>query len=296
MPFDLTDMHLFVQVAEEGSITAGAVRAHLALASASARIRSMEDHLGAPLLTRGPRGVSLTQAGTVLLRHARLITRQWEQMQGELADFAQGRTGRVRLLCNTATLTEFLLENMRAYLLAHPNVDIDIAEGLSADIVKAVTEYRADVGIVAQATDVGGLETLPFRRLRIVLVTPPGHPLAQQQGGVCFEQTLEYEFVGLEGTSSIQKYLAAHAARAGKWIHLRVRLRSFEAVCAMVAGGVGVAIIPETAAEHAAKTMDLRLVHLTDAWASRQLTICLRTYADLPAYAKDLIDLIQSRP
>jgi len=296
MPFDLTDLHLFVQVAEEGSITGGAARAHLALASASARIRNMESHMGAPLLARRPRGVAITQAGTVLLRHARLITRQWERLQGDLAEFAQGRTGRVRLLCNTATLTEFLLENMRAYLLAHPGVDIDIAEGLSAEIVKDVTEHRADMGVVAQATDMGGLETLPFRRLRMVLVAPPGHPLTARQDGVGFEQTLEYEFVGLEGTSSIQKYLAAHAARAGKCIHLRVRLRSFDAVCAMVAGGVGVAVIPETAAELAAKTMDIRLMRLTDAWASRQLTICLRSYADLPAYAKDLIDLIQAKP
>ena len=66
--FDLIDLRLFVHVAEAGSITHGAVRANMTLASASERIRAMEDALSAPLLERNRRGIQLTSAGTVLLR------------------------------------------------------------------------------------------------------------------------------------------------------------------------------------------------------------------------------------
>ena len=67
MAFDLADLSLFRHVVEAGSITHGAGRAHLALGAASARIRNMEQALGAPLLMRGRHGVATTQAGRTLL-------------------------------------------------------------------------------------------------------------------------------------------------------------------------------------------------------------------------------------
>ena len=91
--FDLTDLRLFVHVAEAGSITHGAARANMTLASASERIRAMEDALSAPLLERKRRGVQLTSAGRVLLHHAWVVTQQLEQMRGELANFGKGLRG-----------------------------------------------------------------------------------------------------------------------------------------------------------------------------------------------------------
>src|SRR5438270_10961473 len=80
--FDLTDLRLFLHVAEAASITHGASRSNMALASASERIRAMEDALGAPLLERKRRGVQLTPAGAALARHARIVTQQLEHMRG----------------------------------------------------------------------------------------------------------------------------------------------------------------------------------------------------------------------
>ena len=82
MSFDFTDLRLFVHVVESGSITKGAELSHLALASASARIRGMEDMLEVPLLSRGRRGVVPTQAGQALVRHARIVLAQWDRMMG----------------------------------------------------------------------------------------------------------------------------------------------------------------------------------------------------------------------
>ena len=83
MRFDLTDLRLFLLVTESSNITKGAERAGLALASASARIRAMEEELGVPLLERGRRGVQTTSAGQALAFHARTVMEQMERMRGE---------------------------------------------------------------------------------------------------------------------------------------------------------------------------------------------------------------------
>ncbi len=287
--FDLTDLRLFLHTAEAGSITAGAERAHLTLASASARIRGMEDTLGVPLLTRNRRGVETTAAGRTLVHHARVVLQQMDRMRGELGEYARGLKGYVRLLSNTAAMTEFLPETLSAFLAAHPEVDIDLEELVSHEIVEAIAQGRADIGIVNDAVDLSGLETFPFRHDRLVLVTARDHPLAERRE-LAFVETLQEDFVGLTGDNALQAYLAGHAARAGHRLKYRVRLRSFDAVCRMVERNVGVGVIPEHAAIRLQRSMGIRRVRLTDAWATRLLRICVRHFDDLPAFARQLIE------
>lgn len=131
MRFDLTDLKLFCDVVDEGSITAGAEKSALALAAASTRIRNMELALGAALLTRSRLGVTLTPAGRTLLKHARTILGQTARMREDLSTFAGGLSGEVRLLANTNALTEFLPEALSSFLSAHPHVSVDLEERLS---------------------------------------------------------------------------------------------------------------------------------------------------------------------
>ena len=138
MHFDLVDLRLFLHVAEAGSITAGAARSGLALASASARVRGMEEQAGVPLLERGRRGVEPTPAGRTLLHHARLVTGQMERMRGELGEYARGLKGHVRLLANTAAAAEYLPEILAAFLAANPSVDVDLDERPSSEDRKSV--------------------------------------------------------------------------------------------------------------------------------------------------------------
>jgi len=293
MSFDFTDLRLFVHVVESGSITKGAELSHLALASASARIRGMEDMLEVPLLSRGRRGVVPTQAGQALVRHARIVLAQWDRMMGELGEYAKGLKGHVRLLCNTATLTEFLPDLLSSYLNKHPNVSVDVHEKLSAEIVQDVVDGKADLGVVAKATDVGELETQPFRELTMVVVASPKHSLASKRS-VSFSEVLEYDTVGMFEGSSIQTYLEGHAARMGKQISYRVRLRGFLAMGRMVENNVGVAIIPDTAAQRCKETMDIRAIRLTDSWATRQLILCARSFKDLPMHVRELVDMLHN--
>ncbi len=293
MRFDLTDLRLFCEVVDGGSITAGAARSALALAAASTRIRGMERSLGAELLTRSRQGVTPTPAGLTLLKHSRTILAESARLNEDLGAFAGGASGEVRLLANTNALTEFLPEALSAFLADHPQVSVDLEERLSDEIVGLIAEGVADVGIVAGTVDVGALATYPFRSDRFVVVTARGHPLAAL-GRASFAQVLDFDVVGLDRAASLQRFLAGKATREGRPLRLRVQLRSFDAVCRMVECGVGVGIVPATTAARAAKTMALAIVDLTDDWAQRDLTIVVRAEGELRPYARALVESLRS--
>ncbi len=298
--FDLVDLRLFLHVAEAASITGGAARAGMALASASERIRAMEAALGASLLDRQRRGVALTPAGSALARHAGIVAQQLERMRGELIEYATGLRGHVRLLSNTAATTEFLPAALGTFLSAHPMIDVDLEERPSGEIVRAVAAGLADIGIVADAVDAAAeLETFPFADDRLVVIAPPGHALGRHALGrrraLAFRETLDHDYVGLGAGSALQEHLDDHAARAGYRLRLRVRLPGFDAVCRVVASGIGLAVVPATAAQRCRRSMTIRVIPLTDAWALRRLTICVRSLRALPAHARALVEHLSAR-
>jgi len=295
MHFDLVDLDLFRRVVEAGSITRGAERAHLALAAASTRIRHMEEAFGAALLVRGRQGVTPTQAGRTLLQHARSILRDAERLREDLGAYAGGFAGQIRMLSNTNALTEFLPEALSSFLADHPHVSVDLEERLSDEIVGLIAEGVGDVGIVAGTVDASTLETYPFRNDRFVLVVAREHPLARR-ARIGFVQVLDHDFVGLDRASALQRFLADKAARIGRPLRLRVQLRSFDAVCRLVECNVGIGIVPETTARRVAKTMAIVPVALTDAWAARALTICVRSFKELAPFARELVTHLRAKP
>jgi DNA-binding transcriptional LysR family regulator len=289
MRFDLVDLQLFLHVAETASITHGAEMSNLALASASGRIRKMEELAGVPLLERGRRGVMLTPAGRAFVHHARLVLQQVEHMKGELSEFAGGRKGRVRMQANASALSEFLPEVFKEFLANHPGIDIDLEENSSYEIVRSVAEGFVEIGIVADIVDFADLEAFPFATDRLVVVMPRHHPLAGQRS-LAFRSLLDHEFVGLAATNALQQHIGQRAIQAGKPLKLRVRLGSFDAVSRMVGSGVGVAVIPETAARRCRRAVAIRVARLTDPWALRQLHVCTRRSTDLPPPARLLLE------
>ena len=293
MRFDIADLSLFRHIVDAGSITHGAERANLALAAASTRIRNMEDALGAALLVRGRQGVQPTQAGRTLLQHARTILRQADRLREDLGAYAGGLAGQIRVLSNTNALTEFLPEALGSFLASHPHVSIDLEERLSDEIVGLIAEGNADIGIVAGTVDYGGLKTFPFRHDRFVLVVAKNHELASRSR-IGFAEVLDYDMVGLDRASAIQRFLADKANRIGRPLRLRVQLRSFDAICRLVECNVGVGIVPETTVRRTERTMAIRAVRLTDSWAPRELTICVRDLESLPPYARQLVDHLRA--
>ena len=288
MHFDFTDLRLYLNILDTGNITAGAARSHLSLAAASARIRAMESSLGIDFLERGRRGVTPTPVGKALAQHARVLLQQAERMQQDLADYAQGVKGQVRLLCNTTAITEYLPELLADFLREHPNLDIDLQELPSTRITHALREGAADLGIVSDAVDIDDLQTRPFRDDPLVLIMPRDHPLADA-GSVSFSDTLLHDYVGLNANSALAVHLEEQALHAGVRLQIRIRADGFDGVMRMVARGAGLAIVPLAAVERRASETSFKHLALQEPWAQRKLMLCARDFAVLPGYAKALL-------
>lgn len=196
-------------------------------------------------------------------------------------------------MSNTVSLTEFLPEALSTFLVTHPNVNIDLEEKLSFEIVSALNEGTVDIGILANSVDVSAFETFPFYDDRLTLVTSKEHALTEC-AGIHFSETLDYDFIGLQRGSALQEFLSEQAARAGKRFKYRVRLRSFDAVCRMIERNVGVGVVPEVAAKRLQKSMEVRIIPILDAWSTRKLLICTQSFAELPIHAQHLIEQIRT--
>ncbi len=271
--FDLLDLELFAHVVDAGSITHGAHQVRLALPSASARIRLMERTIGTPLLTRGRRGVTATPAGQLLLRHARTVLHQIDRMHGDLAKYADGLVATIRLLANTAAVATALPADLVSFLVAHPNIDVDLEERPSHAIVQAIAEGRADIGIVASSVSLGQLDRVVLRDDQLVLLTPAAHRLARRKQ-VRFDECIDHPFIGLTAGSALQEHLEGHAQPLGQRPHYRVRLPSVEAVCRAVAAGVGLSVLPDAAVRRWQESFPVATIPLSDNWAARQLLLC----------------------
>ncbi|MBV4474697.1 LysR family transcriptional regulator [Pseudomonas botevensis] len=291
MHFDLTDLRLYLHILDTGNITAGAARSHLSLAAASARIRAMEASLGTEFLQRGRRGVTPTAAGKALAQHARILLQQAERMQQDLADYARGVKGQVRLLCNTTAMTEYLPEVLADFLCSHRNLDIDLQELPSARITHALRQGAADLGIVSDAVDTTDLQTRPFRDDPLVLILPTGHPLAERSS-LTFSETLGHDYVALGADSALAIHLEEQALHIGQRMSIRIRADGFDGVTRMVARGAGLAIVPKVAIERWAPAGGVISRPLDESWANRRLQLCARRFEQLPGYAQALLEAL----
>ncbi len=292
MQFDLTDLRLFVLTAEEGNLTRAAARQHLSLAAASARIKALEQQSGLALFLREARGVRMTPPGEAFLHHARGVLRQSERLRADLLEYSDGLGGHVRVFANTTAVTDFLPEILPDFLARNPRVNVDLQEKPNTEIPRGVLDSRADIGIVAGPVETLGLTSIHFSTDRLVLVTSCGHPLARRKR-VSFAETLEEDTVGMNESSTLQTFLASVTQPLGKRLKLRVQLNSFDAMCRMIGAGVGVGIVPESAARRHQEGMRLALVELTDPWSVRERYILVRDNEPLPAFARALVDAIR---
>ncbi len=291
MHFDLVDQRLMVHIADANSMTRGAELCFISLPAASTRIKNLEESIGTKLLYRTGQGVTLTPPGQAFVSHARMVMGQIQHLRGDMQDYVRGIKGHVRVLANTTALGEFLPPVLRHFLREHPDVNIDLRERLSHDIVRAVSEGKTDIGIVAGTVRTENLEILPYHRDRLVLVVPRGHAL-DGQAEVDFADTLELDHIGLHETSAINAFLRQVSDQLHRPIKLRIQVASFETACRMIESGVGVGVLPESAARRHAHALDIAIVKLADAWSLRELQICVRRLDALPSFAQELVQLL----
>lgn len=270
---DLVTLRLFVRAAESGTLSEAAEQSNLALAAASRRIALMEERFGVRLFRRSRQGLALTPAGAALLDHARSLLKQVLAIEGELADFAGGMRGTIRIQTNPSAIIQFLPADLAAFAAERPDVRLDLQENMSSEIVSAVSEGRADIGIIIGGTPAPQLDTHIYRTDRLALLAPRGSLAGRTE--IAFAEVLDQDFIGLLNSTALTRALVEQAAQAEVSLRLRMQVRSFDGVCRMVEAGFGYGILPLIAARGFAASMRLDVVPLSDGWATRQMLLCL---------------------
>lgn len=272
---DLTTLRLFIAVCEEKNLTRAAAREGIAASAVSKRMNDFELAFGISLFERLSKGMALTPAGEALLHHARVTLLNVEKIAVELAEYAKGVRGHVRMFANLSAIVQFLPEDLSGFFGAHRSLRVDLQERPSAQVVSGIEEGLAEIGICSAVAETRHLESFHYRYDNLVLLVRPDHPLAARRR-VAFAETLDFDHVGLHAASSIYLMSQVAAAQAGKSLNLRIRVPGFDAVCRMVQADMGVGLIPDRAFEVIGAGMNLRAVRLGDAWARRQLKIVIR--------------------
>lgn len=287
MNYDFTDLRVFGAVAETESLSKGALKSHISAPSASYRIKNLENRIGTELFTRDGKGMSLTPAGRVLLSHVQTVTAALEHLNADISRYSQGITGHVRVVANSSCLVS-LTPQLSDFLVAFPHVNIELDEKRSQDIVQAVIDARADIGLLAGDIDTRNLVTLPYGNDRLVVVVSPRHKLASQVK-VDFADLLHFDFVATGVSSSNHLFLANNAARQGKRLNVRVNVGSFPVVLDLVEANVGIAIVPRSVARERVRAGRITCLALKNEWAWRNQQLVTKSLDSLPTFARDLI-------
>ncbi|MDM0015083.1 LysR family transcriptional regulator [Variovorax sp. J22P168] len=274
MHYDLTDLRIFLATAEEGSLSRGAARCHLAPSSASLRLKGLEEALHVTLFVRQARGVALTAAGTVMLEHVRQCLARLEQMHSDLSPYALGLGTHLTFFANNNAVNSHLPADLARFFAAHPSVRITLEERLGPDIIAAVAQGRADIGVVAIESDHPDLEFLPYREDRFVIVAPLGGRLSRRKS-VRFAECFQETWICLQNGSALHTYLMNQAAALGGRLDVRVQVAGYAAVARLVASGAGIGIVPESALD-ASERERLAVIALAEPWAERHHRVCVR--------------------
>jgi DNA-binding transcriptional LysR family regulator len=292
--FDLISLRLFVATVEAGSFTAGAERFGISLAAASKRIAELEAHVGAALFARSKRGAVPTAAGQTLHRHAIEVVARLEQLAVAMDDFRRGTQGHLCLWANPSAFGGFLPAVLATYAAEHPDVKIDLEEALSEEGVRGVASGAAELAIIGDNTPADGLHSLVCDVDELVLIVPSRHALVNAKS-VSFAQILDHDFVSLGRSTSLTRHISAAAEAIGRTLKVRVQARTFDAVCRIVAGGLGLGILPRAGALPQAAALGLKLVGLEGMRTERRLLMIMRDRASLSASARAFVELVEER-
>lgn len=290
MRIDPVSLRLFVAVMDTGTISAAAEREHIAPSAVSRRLSDLEDLLRTSLLQRSNRGIEPTAAGMELLGLARNVLNDLDNIQRQLGDFSSGERGLVRVYANLSAITEFMPGSLRSFMARHSQVQVQLEEKISSAVLQGVAGNAADVGIYAHGnSQADGLVSLPWRRDELVVAVPMDHVLAEREH-VGVRELLVHDFVGLHSGSFINQELLKAAREHDLPFRCRMQVTSFDALALMVEAGMGIALMPRLMGERFGRLFGLRILRLDEAWAVRELRICVRSMESLPKAARLFVD------
>ncbi|WP_326536521.1 LysR family transcriptional regulator [Pseudorhodoferax sp.] len=293
MKLDPVSLRLFVAVMEESAIARAAAREHIAPSAASRRLAELEQQLRVELFARSNRGMQPTDAAWALLNLARGVLHDLDGIALQMREYGSGLRGQVRLVANISAITQFLPGELQRFMARHPGVQVRLQEQISSAIARSVAENAADLGILNDGHYGAQLRLLPYREDELVLAVPAGHALARRRQ-LRLAEALPYELVATHPGSAIHHQLLRAAADVGMPLQLRMQVSGYDALCLMVAAGMGLGVLPRGSAQLYKSALSIRLVALDEPWARRRLMLCLRADEAPSGVARLLVEHLQA--
>ena len=246
---ELRQLAYFDAVVRYGSFTKAAQRLHVAQPAVSAQIRRLESELGTTLLERTTRRVALTHAGELFVARARQVLAQLDAARGDLAELSAVLRGRVRIGATQVLGSLDLPASLASFRHRYPGVSLALRSGLIAKLLGLLDAGEVDLILGPVHGDLpAAYHARPLVPESLVLVTPPGHPLAAGRG-VALAAARDEPFACLPADSRLHAILAAAAAAEGFVPRIELETYSPASIRDLVSAGLGVALLARSAAE-----------------------------------------------
>lgn len=288
-PIQTTILRYFLEIARCQSIRRAAEELNVAASALSRHVANLEQDLGVALFERHARGLRLTEAGEVVAAGARRTLRQIERIRSEIDDLRDLRRGHVTIHAVEGMVAEFLLPLLADFGQAYPRLTYDIVVAGTHDVVDAVVDDRADIGIAFNPQPDGAVALVHEARHPVYVVGPKGHPLAD--GHALTLKELSLQPLGLPDRSfGIRQLVDRAAARQGISMRPSVTINSIEMAKAYVRACKGLTVLPAFAVVRECASGEMVAVRLREAGLSHA-TVALCTHRDrrLPAAAQRLL-------
>jgi molybdate transport repressor ModE-like protein len=246
---DLRRLHVLREVGRLGSLTAAAAELTFTTSAVSQQVTKLERELGVALLERHPRGVSLTEAGHALLRHADEIDRIIEAAREEMAEFAGLHRGQLRLGTFPTVGASLMPDVVLAFRARHPGVTVTVVSARRAGLVDRLRRRQVELTLLWdypwQPIEDADLDTVTLMSDPTVLLVPRQHPLASA-GSVAAEALSEEQWV-VRDEHPVADVLRRVCRAAGFEPSVAFAANDYQETQGMVAAGVGIALAPRLA-------------------------------------------------
>lgn len=280
------DLDAFLALADTQHFTRAAGRCHLSQSAFSQKISRIEEAAGAALFERSTRHVALTPEGEVFANEVRRIQKDLQHALTHLHELATRRVGKVAVAVLPSAAAVWMPQVIARYAQAYPSIRVELFDALAGGGLALLREGRVDLAITAGG-DVGEFDVQELKSERFYLVCPRGHRLARQRS-VSLSQLARENLVHLARSSSVRQHLEAAGVPAGP---RSLEVEHLATVAALVAGGLGVSVVPELTLFHFAAA-DIARVPVRDAQLRRPILLARRKGKALSAAARAMRDEI----
>ncbi|HZU73595.1 MAG TPA: LysR substrate-binding domain-containing protein [Acidimicrobiales bacterium] len=256
---ELNQLRYFVAVAEERHFTRAAERLEVAQPSVSSQIRKLEEELGSTLFDRGRSGASLTQAGETLLPLARRVLSDLEDAEARLRELDSLQHGRLSIGATPSLSTVLLPAALAEFHAAHPGVTLSLFEEGSGLLVQRLVTGEIELGLVILPQRHPGLSTTALATEELVVVAAPDHRLAGRRG-LTVSELQGVPLVMFRDGYDLRSSTLEACHQAGFEPALATEGGEMDGVLALVAAGLGAAVVPSIVAGRHPELATVRFV------------------------------------